>query len=91
VIQQVHTLKIRNGLHAEFVFKTLPQRGARLQTTWYYNDKPIGETLKKPSTIVASSVRSSSRLPAGYWRCALSVKLPGGAWRRLHDANVRLT
>jgi hypothetical protein len=90
VIERVHTREIRNGLHAEFVFKTLPQHGATLQTTWYYNNKPLGEALKKPATTVVTSVRSASRLPAGYWRCTLSVKLSSGTWRPLHEAIVRL-
>jgi hypothetical protein len=90
VIQQVHTIKIRNGLHVQFVFKTLPQHGARLQTTWYYNNKALGKAIKKLAATVATSVSSSSQLPAGYWRCTLSVKLPSGTWHRLHDATVRL-
>jgi hypothetical protein len=90
VIRWVRTIEVRNGLHAEFVFTSLPQHGAELQTTWYYNNKPLGKAIKKLTATVATSVRSTSHLPAGYWRCTLSVKLPSGSWRSLQDATVRL-
>jgi hypothetical protein len=90
VIRKVLTDKIKDGLEATFIFSPPPLAHVQLQTTWYYNNKPIGQALKNRRSTVTSSVRSSSELPAGYWRCALRVKLPSGEWRELQEARVRL-
>jgi hypothetical protein len=89
-VRLVATGQIRNGLKASFSFGARPTAGAQLQTTWYYNNKPIGNALKPMRTTITTSVQSSSPLPAGYWRCTLRVKLPGGPWRELQDARQLL-
>jgi hypothetical protein len=89
-VRLVATGRIHNGLKASFSFGARPTAGAQLQTTWYYNNKPIGKALKTMRTTITTSVQSSSPLPAGYWRCTLRVKLPNGPWRELQDARQLL-
>jgi hypothetical protein len=90
VIRTVKTAEIKNGLKVNFVFKSEPVAGAKLQTTWYYNNKPLGDAQKKRATTIATLLRSSSRLPSGFWRCALRVRVGSGQWRTLTEAQLRL-
>jgi hypothetical protein len=90
VVRQVQTDEIKNGLQVRFIFSTRPPAGLEVQTTWYYNNKQLGQALKHGRSTVTSSVRSSSPLPSGYWRCTLRVKLPHGEWRELQQALLRL-
>jgi hypothetical protein len=90
VVRQVQTNEIRNGLEVQFVLGTQPSAGAQLETTWYYNNKPLGDALKKRGTTVATSLRSSGALPPGFWRCTLRIKLPHGDWKEVQEARLRL-
>jgi hypothetical protein len=90
VVRQVQTDEIKKGLAVTFVFSALPPPNATLKTTWYYNNKPLGETTKKRGLTVAAAVRSSSPLPPGYWRCTLRVKLGNGEWKEVQEARLRL-
>jgi hypothetical protein len=86
----VRTRDAKTKLLVVFVFSTAPRSDARIRTRWYYNNKEIGFTPKKRGTTVSSSVSSDRRLPNGYWRCALEVKLGGSAWRAVKEARIRL-
>jgi hypothetical protein len=89
-VRQVQTDEIKNGLQVRFYFSSRPPAGLEVQTIWYYNNKSLGQALKNGHSPVISSVRSSSKLPAGYWRCTLRIKLPSGQWRQLQEALVHL-
>jgi hypothetical protein len=91
VVRTVQTAEIKNGLKVNFVFKSKPAAGAKLQTTWYYNNKPLGNAQKKRATTIATLLRSSNRLPRGFWRCALQVRVGSGQWRTVTEAQLRLS
>jgi hypothetical protein len=90
VVRHVQADEINDGLQVRFFFSSRPPAGLEVQTTWYYNNRPLGQALKNRRSPVISTVRSSSKLPAGYWRCTLRIKLPSGQWRELQEARLRL-
>jgi hypothetical protein len=90
VIKSVHATPTKTSLSVAFRFSQEPLNGARLRTTWYYNNKKIGEAVKTRAQIVRTLLTSGSKLPSGYWRCALEVEFGGGAWHAVKEARILL-
>ena len=86
----MQTAEIKNGLQVKFVFRAKPTAGAKVQTVWYYNNKPLGDAQKRRATTITTLLRSSGRLPKGFWRCALQVRVGSGQWRTVTEAQLRL-
>jgi hypothetical protein len=80
--------RVKNGLLATFLFSKPPSNGAQIRTTWFYNNRIVGQKAKSRSEIVSTLLQSSRKLPGGYWRCTLGVKLKSGTWRTVKDARV---
>lgn len=89
VINSASIAPTRNGLRANFVFRVLPKAGARVQAKWYYNNKLVGSAATTRRARVATQV-SMERLPRGWWRCALQVRVGRGAWRTVSEVRLRL-
>jgi hypothetical protein len=90
VVAQASISRVGGGLAATFVFRTLPVLGARLKTTWLYNNRRVGEARKPRARIVTSIATASRGLPRGFYRCQLKVKLRGRPWRTVKEARTRL-
>jgi hypothetical protein len=79
--------KVRNGLRATFVFRTLPADGSRVQIVWRVN----GRQFAQPSYGVVRSVSSTALgLGKGLYAAHLRVRPPGRAWRTIATVQRRL-
>ena len=91
VVASASIKRIKDGLQATYVFRTLPLPRSQLQAVWYYNNKPVGSAPKTRRQRITSFARSKAALPPGWWRCALRVKIPGGGWKTVKEARIRLS
>ena len=79
--------KVRNGLRATFVFRTLPADGSRVQIVWRVN----GRQFAQPSYGVSRSVTSTALgLGKGLYTAQLRVRPPGRAWRTIATVRRRI-
>jgi hypothetical protein len=79
--------KVRNGLRASFVFRTLPADGSRVQIAWRVN----GRQFAQPTYGITRTVSSSALgLGKGLYTAHLRVRPPGGAWRTIATVSRRI-
>jgi hypothetical protein len=86
----VETTQSRTRIWVAFVFARQPVSGAQIRTTWYYNNRKIGEVIKQRQAAVSTLLSTGGQLPTGYWRCALEVRLAGGPWHAIKEAQILL-
>jgi hypothetical protein len=86
VVGQKSMRRVRNGLRATFVFRTVPVEGSRVRVDWY--DRARSRTFARPMYPLARTISSSALgLSPGLYQATLRVRPPGQAWRTV--ATVR--
>jgi hypothetical protein len=80
-----------SGFTSRFFFKVTPVKGSLLKAVWFYNNKRLGEVGLTRTKRVWSFVRvSRGRLPKGYYRCDLIVRVPNGQWKTVKEVVARI-
>jgi virginiamycin B lyase len=90
LIKKVQTTPTKDSLQVVFVFSKEPLSTAKIRAAWYYNNKSIGVAPKSRGYTISTRLKSGSALPAGYWRCALEIKLESDSWHTIKEARILL-